>query len=104
MARIDATNSSLSFELVPAFSRVYVDYVLIADQQRWLWPLLAVMVVTACFAGFLGWLLDYGLIRFYTKLQTVWSSSMMWRVLRLPVDYFAHRSGGDISNRIQSNG
>ena len=90
--------------LVPAFSRVYVDYVLIADQHRWLWPLLAVMVVTACFAGFLGWLLDYGLIRFYTKLQTVWSSSMMWRVLRLPVDYFAHRSGGDISNRIQSNG
>ena len=90
--------------LIPAFSRVFVDFVLIEDQHRWLWPLIGLMTLTALFAGLLGWLLDHGLIRFYTKLQTLWSSSMMWRVLRLPVDYFAHRSGGDISNRIQSNG
>lgn len=90
--------------MVPAFNRVFVDFVLIEDQHRWLWPLLGLMVATALFSGLLGWLLDHGLIRFYTKLQTLWSSSMMWRVLRLPVDYFAHRSGGDISNRIQSNG
>ncbi len=90
--------------LVPAFSRVYVDFYLIEDQTRWLPPLLALMFLTALFTGFLSWLLDNGLTRFYSKLQTTWSGQMVWHVLRLPVSYFAHRSGGDISTRIQSNG
>jgi NHLM bacteriocin system ABC transporter peptidase/ATP-binding protein len=90
--------------LVPAFSRLYVDYFLIQDQRSWLAPLLAAMVLTALFTSSLSWLYENGLIRFYTKLQTLWSSTMVWHVLRLPVDYFAQRSGGDISTRIQSNG
>lgn len=90
--------------LVPAFSRVFIDFYLIEEQQRWLLPLIALMLLTALFTTVLSWLLDYGLIRFYTKLQTLWSSRMVWNVLRLPVDYFAHRSGGDLSTRVQSNG
>lgn len=90
--------------LMPAFSRLYVDYFLIQDQRSWLLPLLLAMVLTALFTTGLSWLYENGLIRFYTKLQTLWSSTMVWHVLRLPVDYFTQRSGGDISTRIQSNG
>jgi len=89
--------------LVPAFSRVYVDFYLIEDQTRWLLPLLGLMVLTAVFTGFLSWLLDNGLTRLYSKLQTTWSGQMVWQVLRLPVSYFEKRSGGDVATRIQSN-
>ncbi len=90
--------------LMPAFSRVFVDFYLIGDQHTWLWPILGLMLLTALFLSALSWLLDNGLIRFYTKLQTVWSGRMVWRVLRLPIGYFGQRSGGDIATRIQSNG
>lgn len=90
--------------LMPAFSRVYVDYFLVQGQERWLWVILLSMGATALFTGTLVWLLDNSLIRFYTKLQTLWSSRMVWRILRLPLHYFDQRSGGDLSTRIQSNG
>ena len=90
--------------LMPAFSRFYVDYYLIQDQKTWLWPLILAMLLTAVFTTVLSFLYENILIRFYTKLQTLWSSRMVWHVLRLPVDYFVQRSGGDISTRIQNNG
>ncbi len=90
--------------LMPAFQRVFVDFYLVQSQAAWYGPILWLMVATALFTGGASWLFDNSLIRFYTKLQTAWSSQMVWRVLRLPVDTFAQRSGGDISSRIQSNG
>ena len=90
--------------LLPAFSRLYVDYYIIQDQRSWLLPLLFAMVATAVFTTALSWLYENTLIRLYTKLQTLWVSRMVWHVLRLPVGYFQQRSGGDISTRIQSNG
>ena len=89
--------------LMPAFARLYVDYYLIADQRSWLWPILASMTATALLVGSLTWLLNLGLIRFQTKLRTTWSSQMVWHVLRLPLDYFAQRSAGDLSSRIFYN-
>ncbi len=90
--------------MMPAFLRIYVDYFLVQGQDRWLTFILASMLATALFTGVLVWLLDNSLIRFYTKLQTLWSSRMVWRILRLPLSYFDQRSGGDLSTRIQSNG
>lgn len=89
--------------LVPSFSRVFVDFYLIQNQSRWLIPLLILMAITGVITGILHYLLDGGLVRFYTKLSASWSSQMMWRVLRLPIDYFAQRAGGDIADRVQSN-
>ena len=89
--------------LLPAFSRLYIDYYLIEDQHRWLLPILGLMTVTAVLALALTWLLHHGLYRFNTKLRTVWSSQMVWHILRLPLGYFAQRSGGDLSSRIFNN-
>lgn len=89
--------------LVPSFSRVFVDFYLIQGQERWLWPLLFAVAITGVIAGVLHWLVDMTLVRIHTKLSTAWSGQMVWRVLRLPIDYFAHRPGGDVSSRIQSN-
>ena len=89
--------------LLPAFSRFYVDYYLLEDQHRWLLPLLVLMALTALVTVLLTWLLHQGLYRFDTKLRTVWSSQMVWHVLRLPLDYFNQRSGGDLSSRIFNN-
>ncbi|MEM7355558.1 MAG: NHLP family bacteriocin export ABC transporter peptidase/permease/ATPase subunit [Acidobacteriota bacterium] len=89
--------------LMPAFSRLYVDYYLIQGQQSWLWPLLVAMAATGLVTAILSWLLEGGLLRFQTKLRTTWSSQMVWHVLRLPLDYFAQRSAGDLSSRVFYN-
>jgi len=90
--------------LVPGFTRVYVDYYLLEEQRRWLWPIVGLLSLGAVVTAGLDYLFENTLVRFYTKLQTVWSSNMVWRVLRLPVAYFAQRSGGDLADRVQSNG
>ncbi len=89
--------------LMPAFSRIYVDYYLIQSQRGWLVPVIVLMAAAALFTGALTWIVDNALTRLHTKLQTAWSSQMVWHVLRLPVDYFAQRSGGDLATRIRSN-
>lgn len=89
--------------VVPGFSKVFVDEVLINSKDDWLIPLLFFMagavVVTAC----LTWLSQAVLLRTESKLALVASAQFVWHLLRLPVDFFNQRHPGDISNRIDAN-
>ena len=71
--------------LMPAFSRVFVDNVLVGGITEWLTPLLTAMAVTLVFLVALSWLQQYALFRLGQKLALTSSGRFFWHVLRLPV-------------------
>ena len=87
--------------LVPTFSRIFVDNVLIRDLAAWLRPLLLVMGGTALVLAGLTWLRQRFLLRLETKLALTTSAELFWHVLKLPVEFFSQRFAGDIGNRVR---
>lgn len=89
--------------VIPAFSRVFVDNVLVGGLQDWVRPLLLGMAITAILRAGLTWLQQYYLLRLETKLALSMSSKFFWHVLRLPVEFFTQRYAGEISSRVAIN-
>jgi ABC-type bacteriocin/lantibiotic exporter with double-glycine peptidase domain len=89
--------------VIPTFSRVFVDSYLIEGQENWLIPLLAGMALTALMRAALTWLQQYHLLRLETKLALTTSSQFFGHVLRLPIEFFNQRYGGEIGSRVALN-
>jgi NHLM bacteriocin system ABC transporter peptidase/ATP-binding protein len=89
--------------VVPVYSKVFVDRVLLESRTDWMPPLLAALGVTALLIGFLTWLQQTYLLRLETRMAVASSSRFLWHVLRLPVEFFNQRFAGDISNRVAIN-
>ncbi len=89
--------------VVPTFNRIFVDEFLVAGHQEWVRPLLMAMVLTAAMRMGLTWLQGQVLLRYQTKLSLTSSAKFFAHVLRLPVEFFAQRFGGEIGSRVQIN-
>jgi NHLM bacteriocin system ABC transporter peptidase/ATP-binding protein len=89
--------------ILPAFIRIFVDYVLVKGFSDWIWPLVGGMALTAVTQGILTWLQQTYLLRLETKLSLTTSSQFLWHTLRLPTAFFAQRYGGEIGARLIIN-
>jgi NHLM bacteriocin system ABC transporter peptidase/ATP-binding protein len=89
--------------VIPTFLRVFVDQVLIRGRNQWVGPLLIGMALTALFRAALGWLQRFYLMRLQAKMAISTSSRFFWHVLRLPIEFFTQRYGGEIGSRVQIN-
>ncbi|MDO8320838.1 NHLP family bacteriocin export ABC transporter peptidase/permease/ATPase subunit [Rhodoferax sp.] len=89
--------------LVPVFSKVFVDAVLIGGQQDWFRPLILAMVLTVLVRGFLVWVQQRYLLKLELKLALSMSSSFLAHVLKLPMSFFTQRQAGDVANRIAAS-
>ncbi|MFT5049959.1 MAG: ATP-binding cassette subfamily C protein [Chlamydiales bacterium] len=89
--------------LVPAFTQIFVDDILIKGRQDWLRPLIGAMVVVAIAHGLLKYLQLVCLRRFRLSLSARLSAQFFRHLLRLPVDFYAQRYAGEISNRSHLN-
>ncbi|WP_114296575.1 NHLP family bacteriocin export ABC transporter peptidase/permease/ATPase subunit [Anaerobacterium chartisolvens] len=89
--------------VVPVFSRIFVDDILLGGKDSWVIPLLFGMGLTAVLRGILTWLKQFYLLRLETKIAIATSSQFLWHILRLPAEFFSQRFAGDIASRMQSN-
>jgi NHLM bacteriocin system ABC transporter peptidase/ATP-binding protein len=89
--------------VIPAFSKIFVDDILVQKVTGWLVPLLIGMGVTAVARSLITAMQQSLLLRLETKLAVVMSSRFLWRVLALPMEFFTQRHAGDIANRIATN-
>ncbi len=114
-SRLAGTRAALCFVLlvglalavpglvVPSFSRIFLDGVLLEGRRDWLPPLLLAMAGTAVLLGAATWLQQSYLLRLETRLSVGSSSRFFWHVLRLPMEFFSQRFAGDISSRVAIN-
>jgi NHLM bacteriocin system ABC transporter peptidase/ATP-binding protein len=105
VALVIAVSLALIFPgiLIPGFTKVFVDDVLIQGNSGWLVPLLIGMGITALFRMLVTALQQSLLLRLQTKLAVVMISRFLWHVMSLPMDFFAQRHAGDIANRVATN-
>jgi NHLM bacteriocin system ABC transporter peptidase/ATP-binding protein len=88
---------------IPAFSRVYVDDVLVKGLDGWLRPLLVAMVLAIGVKAALTYLQQDLLARLATKLSLRASGKFFWHILRLPMPFFGQRFAGEIGARVGIN-
>jgi NHLM bacteriocin system ABC transporter peptidase/ATP-binding protein len=87
---------------IAAFTRVFVDEVLIAGNPDWLIALVVGLLVVGGLWGGVTWLQEYFLLRFENRLAIASSSRFLWHLLRLPVDYFTQRYSGEVVGRLST--
>ena len=86
---------------VPASLSVFVDHVL-ADREPWGELVAAVLAGAAVLVYCLAWLKQRFLKRLAVRISVVASNRCISQLLRLPVEFFAHRLVGELTNRVMS--
>ena len=86
--------------VIPVFSRVFIDEILVSQRESWLLPLLVGMALTGVLRAVLKGFEQYYLLRVETKMAIAGSAKFFWHVLRLPVEFYTQRSPGEISSRL----
>jgi NHLM bacteriocin system ABC transporter peptidase/ATP-binding protein len=89
--------------LVPTFSRVFVDDVLVKGMADWVRPLTWFMGATAVVMAVLTLLQQRYLLRLETRLAIGTSARFLWHVLHLPLQFFTQRFPGEIASRVGIN-
>lgn len=95
--------SSLLGVITPAFSRIFLDRLLTQENPGWLMPFVlafaGIGVVQLIVAGIQA---VYSL-RISGKLAVVGNTTFMWKILRMPMEFFSQRMAGDIQGRQSAN-
>jgi ATP-binding cassette, subfamily C, bacterial len=89
--------------VIPVFSQVFVDEILIEGRRAWLFPLLWAMGIAAILQAAITLLRLRYLRKLKVKLNVGMSSRFIWHILRLPMGFYAQRFAGEISNRAHLN-
>ncbi|MEM9098069.1 MAG: NHLP family bacteriocin export ABC transporter peptidase/permease/ATPase subunit [Pseudomonadota bacterium] len=89
--------------IVPVFSQVFVDYILVRGLDDWLLPVLIGMGITAIVRFILLEIEALTLLRLTEALTLKTGADLFWRLLRLPVSFYAQRFSGEVAERIRLN-
>lgn len=87
----------------PAYTKIFLDDILIEGMDHWLKPLLLAMALTALIQLGLNWIQRYFLLRLQIRISLSGSTRFLLHVLRLPIEFFTQRLAGDIAVRVQLN-
>ena len=89
--------------ILPVFSRIFVDYVLIRSLNDWLIPLLIGMALTALVRFSLIELEKQMLVKARLVMSLATGLAFMEKLLKLPIAFFDQRFAGEVANRVRLN-
>ncbi len=87
----------------PVMSRIFFDRLLTGKAPSWLYPFLMVMTALAVFQIIVQWAQTVYSLKINGKMAIEGNAGYMWKVLRLPMDFFSQRLTGDIMQRQGTN-
>ena len=87
----------------PGFSRIFMDRLLTQKNPEWLIPFIIAFTALSAIQIIISVLQLVYNNRISGKLAVVGSTSFMWKVLRMPMEFFSQRMSGDILSRQVSN-
>ena len=113
--RLKGTGSAIAFTMLtgvvaavmgfvqPAFSRIFLDYLLGGKNQGWLVPFLVFLGVFNLIGIIMTALRSVYSLRINGKMAAAGNASYMWKVLKMPMKFFSQRMAGDIQGRQSYN-
>ncbi len=87
----------------PVFSRIFLDRLLTGKNSNWLWPFIIALSVFSGVIILMTWINTIYSLKIQGKMSAVGSSSYLWKILRLPMQFFEQRLPGDLSDRQAAN-
>ena len=95
--------SSLLGIITPAFSRIFLDRLLTGKNPGWLMPFTLALAGISAIQLVVTLIQSIYSLRINGKLAMVGNTTFMWKVLRMPMEFFSQRMAGDIQSRQSSN-
>ena len=85
------------------FSRVFLDYMLTGNNPNWLIPFFVGLGLLTLIQIVSAWIQAIYSLKMNGKMSAVGNATYMWKVLKLPMEFFSQRMAGDIQGRKKSN-
>ncbi len=95
--------TSLSGIIGAGLARVFIDKLLVGLNTNWISPFFVGISVLTLIQLIAAWIQAIYSLRLNGKMDAVGSSTYMWKVLKLPMEFFSQRMAGDIQSRKESN-
>ena len=87
----------------PVFSRFFMDRLLTGENRELLMPFLGLLALMRLAQILVAWIQAIYSLKINGKLAVIGSTGFMWKVLRLPMEFFSQRMAGDILQRQGTN-
>ena len=87
----------------PVFTRFFMDHLLTGENRELLMPFLALMILMGLAQVAVSWIQAVYSLKINGKMSIVGNSDYMWKILRMPMEFFTQRMAGDIQQRKSTN-
>ena len=87
----------------PAFSRFFMDRLLTDENKELLTPFIGLVAAVAVLQVFVAAVQAVYSLKINGKMAVLGSSTFLWKILRMPMEFFSQRMAGDIQTRHQAN-
>lgn len=87
----------------PAFSRIFLDRLLTGVNPEWFMPFIMALALIGIIQLVVSWISAVYSLKINGKMDAVGNTTFMWKVLRMPMEFFSQRMAGDICQRQSSN-
>ncbi|MCR5539120.1 MAG: NHLP family bacteriocin export ABC transporter peptidase/permease/ATPase subunit [Lachnospiraceae bacterium] len=84
-------------------SRIFMDRLLTGINREWLYPFISMLALLALIQIIVAWAQAIYSLKINGKMTIIGSTTYMWKVLRLPMEFFSQRLAGDIQSRAGMN-
>ena len=84
-------------------SRIFMDRLLTGVNSDWLYPFITIMVLLAVIQLVVSWAQTIYSLKIDGKMAVIGRTTYMWKILRMPMEFFSQRLAGDIQNRAEMN-
>ncbi|MCD8362237.1 MAG: NHLP family bacteriocin export ABC transporter peptidase/permease/ATPase subunit [Lachnospiraceae bacterium] len=113
--RMEGTGSAIAFVVLttaitsligvirPGFSRIFLDRLLTGENPGWLYPFIIGLSLLAALELLVSFINTSVTYRIDGKMASYGNTSFMWKVLRMPMEFFSQRMAGDIQQRQSEN-
>ncbi len=96
---LTTTITSIIGIIQPAFSRIFLDRLLTHQNPEWFWPFFAALAFISVMQLVVAFVQAKTNYLIQGKLAAVGNTSFLWKVLRMPMEFFSQRMAGDIQQR-----
>lgn len=87
----------------PAMTRVFYERLLSGKDIEWLYPFTGIMSALCIAQLIVQWVNTVYSLKINGKLAVMGNADYMWKILRLPIEFFTQRMTGDIVGRQKTN-
>ncbi len=95
--------SSITGIIDSGFARVFMDSLLSGRNKEWITPFFIGLSILTAIQIIAAWIQTVYSLKLSGKMSAVGSSTYMWKILHLPMEFFSQRMAGDIQMRKDSN-